>query len=160
VQLVVAIGKQESNIEHRGVGSSTEQQWQLKGKGMLHDHFWSGCTRKSERRTLELWSFSYSNNQWQGKAGSNRYDDLKNLLRWRMLFEFGSGLGSLISWVFKLGSEVKGDEWKMDSSEIKINIFSLLLGSTILHAIKGVTHYCRLHTVGGKSALNKRILVN
>jgi hypothetical protein len=45
---------------------------------MIYDHFWLGCIRKSEQGTLELWSFLDSNDQWQGKAGSDRYDGLKN----------------------------------------------------------------------------------
>jgi hypothetical protein len=57
----------------------------------------------------------------------------------------------------------------LDDLKIEISIFILLIrfSHSICndrpirpHQIKRVAHYCRLRAIGGKSAINKRILVN
>jgi hypothetical protein len=91
------------------------QDNKLKTRRMLYNHFWLDCIRKPDRGTLELRSFLDSNDQRQGKDGSGRYKGLENLIWWRMLFGIDSGLGSLISLVFKLRSShrIKGVIGKM-----------------------------------------------
>jgi hypothetical protein len=69
---------------------------------MLCDRSQPGCMQKLERGMLERQSFLGGSDQQQGKVGSERYDGLKNLFRRRMLIRFDLGLGSSISYVFKL----------------------------------------------------------
>jgi hypothetical protein len=70
---------------------------------MIFDHSWSGCMWKSEWGPLELWSFLGGNDHRQRKARSDKYEGMEDLLWWMMLFGFDWRLGSLVSWVFKLG---------------------------------------------------------
>jgi hypothetical protein len=78
------------------VNGTTITNWTK--RRMLCDHSRSGCMQKSERGTLKLRGFLGGNDQRQGKAGSKRYEGLKGLHWWRMLFGNDGGLGSLILW--------------------------------------------------------------
>jgi hypothetical protein len=69
----------------------------LKGRRMLCDHPRSDCMQKSERGTLELRSSLMANDYRQGRTGSEKYEGLEDLLRWRMLFGTDGGLGRLVS---------------------------------------------------------------
>jgi hypothetical protein len=69
----------------------------LKERRMLYDRSRSDCMQKLERGTLKQRVFLNGNDQWQGKAGVDRYEGLEVLLRRRIFFGTGGGLGSLIS---------------------------------------------------------------
>jgi hypothetical protein len=105
-----------------------------------------------ERWVLEWWSLLNDETPLTIK------DCIRNVWRsersspMKGVFEIDWRLGSLIPWVFKLGSlhrlKIMIKHW--DNSRIKINIFMLLIEFSHFNM---QSHYCKLHTIGGKNAL-------